>query len=546
MNISIGGTLINCMEQMRSQQSFYRNRSECTSYNYVLPILQPDLYITNSYDGIPTHLRAIGITYETYREYSDEGIKQMLTTASDRCPVIPHYLLINMYGHMEEWDDVITRLQQIVPKLGVRNVEGMLIGHPNHKITLLQADNSFVILTNSMKKDLFPKLNAAFYYLREQQGLLNPEAESSAAYKDIRDAYVDTILTGTDEDRMEALYQALETEQIEIRKKKERELEKQNSVKLFSFLQDKLDRNGIDNLQNDLRNIDESIKNYLNELRMLNNKRKQKQLYLAGIKQLETDENVINFIQTLQDDYEAGSLIGVTITNPFGDRITCKDVSLIDALAETGSPYNVRSIKLQSKSIMHYWNEEYASVLLENETSVVHNYGDEAEALFEAIFINKTVQLRVAMAYKMAYDADNMCFGRLHRDSDSVLEFTEGCPHPHIMGYDCWGDNAAIIQQALGRNDLYTAYMICKQVLESVALSDGAVVERMLCYWVEQRTNDMAKFFLIDGKAYNLRDAYVLLCKKLAEEKAEAATETEAEAVEEAPAGVTEEPENVE
>lgn len=546
MDIVIGGTLRNCMEQMRSQQSFYRNRSECTSYNYVLPILQPDLYITNSYDGIPTHLRAIGITYETYREYSDEGIKQMLTTASDRCPVIPHYLLINMYGHMEEWDNVITHLQQLVPELEVRNVEGMLIGHPNHKITLLQADNSFVILTNSMKKDLFPKLNAAFYYLREQQGLLIPEAEDSDAYTKIRDVYVDTILTGTDEDRMEAMYQALETEQIELRKKKERELEKQNSAKLFSFLQDKLDKNGIDNLQNDLRSIDESIKNYLNELRILNNKRKQKQLYLAGIKQLETDENVINFIQTLQDDYEAESLIGVTITNPFGDRITCKDVSLIDALAETGSPYNVRSIKLQSKSIMHYWNEEYASVLLENETSVVHNYGDEAEALFEAIFINKTVQLRVAMAYKMAYDADNMCFGRPHRDSDSVIEFTEGCPHPHIMGYDCWGDNAAIIQQALSRNDLYTAYMICKQVLESVALSDGAVVERMLCYWVEQRTNDMAKFFLIDGKAYNLRDAYVLLCKKLAEEKAEAATETEAEVVEEAPAGVTEEPENVE
>ena len=525
MDISIGGTLRNCMEQMRSQQSFYRNRSECTSYNYVLPVLQPDLYITNSYDGITTQIRALGITYETYTEYSDEDIKSALTHASVRCPIVPHYLLINMYGHMEEWDHVIAHLQRVVPELEVRNVEGMLIGHPNHKITLLQADNSFVILTNSMKKDLFPKLNAAFYYLREQQGLLIPEAESSEAYTALRDAYVDTILTGTDEDRMEAMYQTLETEQIELRKKKEHEQEKQNSVKLFSFLQDKLDKNGIDNLQNELRNIDESIKQYLNELRILNNKRKQKQLYLAGIKQLETDENVVNFIQTLQDDYEAESLIGVTITNPFGDRITCKDVSLIDVLAETGSTYNVRSIRLQSKGIMHYWNEEYASVLLENEDSMVHNYGDEAEALFEAIFINKTVQLRVAMAYKMIYDSDNMWFDRPHRDDDSVLEFTEGCPHPHIMGYDCWGDNAANIQQALGRNDLYTAYMICKQVLESVALSDGAVVERMLSYWVEQRTNNTAKFFLIDGKAYNLRDAYVRLCKKLAEEKAEATTE---------------------
>ena len=526
MDIAIGGTLINCMEQMRSQQSFYRNRSECTSYNYVLPILQPDLYITNSYDGITTRLRAVGITYETYREYSEESLKNLLTYDSVECPDIPHYLLINMYGHMEEWDEVIAHLQRIVPELEVRNVEGMLIGHPNHKITLLQADNSFVILTNSMKKDLFPKLNAAFYYLREQQGLLIPEAESSEAYTALRDAYVDTILTCTDEDRMEAMYQSLELEQIEMRKKKEREQEKQNSIKLFNFLQDKLDKNGIDNLQTEVSNIDETIRQYLIELRKLNNKRKQKQLYLAGIKQLETDENVINFIQTLQDDYEAESLIGIAVSNHYGDVITCKDVSLIDVLAETGNSYNVRSIKLRSKGIMHYWNEEYAGILLENEDSTVHQYGDEAEALFKAVFIDKTVQLRVAMAYKMAYDTDNMCFGRLHRDGDSVLEFTEGCPHPHIMGYDCWGDNAANIQQALSRDDLYTAYMICKQVLESVALSDGAVVERMLCYWTEQRTNNTAKFFLIDGKAYNLRDAYMILCKKLAEEKAEATTET--------------------
>lgn len=526
MEILVMGTLSNCMEQMRSQQSFYRNRSECTSYNYVLPILQPDLYITNSYDGITAQVRAIGITYETYREYSERSLKNLITDESIRHPAIPHYLLINMYGHMEEWDNVIAHLQRVVPELEFRNVEGMLIGHPNHKITLLQADNSFVILTNSMKKDLFPKLNATFYYLREQQGLLIPEAESSAAYTEIRDVYVDTILTGTDENRMEAMYQALEMEQIELRKKKEHELEKQNSIKLFNFLQDKLDKNGIDSLQTEIRSIDGIIKQYLTELRKLNNRRKQKQLCLIGIKQLETDENVINFIQTLQDDYEAESLIAIKISNAYGDLITCKDISLIDVLAENGNSYNVRSIKLQSKGIMHYWNEEYARVLLENEDSIVHTYGDEAKALFEAVFINKTVQLRVAMAYQMTYDADNMCFNTIHRDNDSVVELTEGCPHPHIMGYDCWGDNAASIHQALGRDDLYTAYMICKQVLESVALSDGAVVERMLSYWTEQRTNKAAKFFLIDDKAYNLRDAYMILCKKLAEEKAEDTTET--------------------
>ena len=97
MEILVMGTLSNCMEQMRSQQSFYRNRSECTSYNYVLPILQPDLYITNSYDGITAQVRAIGITYETYREYSERSLKNLITNESIRHPAIPPYLLINMY-----------------------------------------------------------------------------------------------------------------------------------------------------------------------------------------------------------------------------------------------------------------------------------------------------------------------------------------------------------------------------------------------------------------------------------------------------------------
>ena len=526
MNILISSTLRNCIEQMRSQQIFYRNRAECTSYDYLLPILQPDLYITNSYVDVPSSIRAIGITYETYREYSVEDLKNTLTNASDICPIIPHYLLINMYGHMEEWDNVIERLQQLVPELEVKNVEGMLIGHPNHKITLLQADNSFVILTNSMKKDLFPKLNAAFYYLREQQGLLIPEAESSAAYTDIRDAYVNTILTCTDEYRMEALYQALETEQIEIRKKKERELEKQNSVKLLNFLQDKMDKNGIDSLQTELKNIDETIKRYLVELRDLNNRRKRNQLYLAGIKQRETDDNVINFIQTLQDDYETEALTEIKISNAHGDMITCKDISLIDIFADIENHYSVQHIGLQSKSLLHYWNEEYANILLENQDSVVHKYGDEAKELFKAVFLHKTVQLRVTMAYEMVYDNANTCWGRICRDNNSAVEYVNGCPHPHIMGFDCWGDNAPNILQALSRNDLYTAYMICKQVLESIALSDSAVVERMLQYWTANRNNDIAKFFLIDGKAYNLRDAYVILRKKSEEEKAEDTTET--------------------
>lgn len=56
----------------------------------------------------------------------------------------------------------------------------------------------------------------------------------------------------------------------------------------------------------------------------------------------------------------------------------------------------------------------------------------------------------------------------------------KGCKHPHIMRFDCWGDNAAPILRALEEQDYATAYLMCKQVLYSIAMADGAVVDALL------------------------------------------------------------------
>ena len=170
-----------------------------------------------------------------------------------------------------------------------------------------------------------------------------------------------------------------------------------------------------------------------------------------------------------------------------------------------------------------YWNEEYANILLENAASIVHEYGTEACKLFKAVFIDKTVQVRTTMRYAFQRNFEENYWVSVHRYIDDSLGTNNlnGCQHPHIMCYDCWGDNEALIAQALNRGDIYTAYLTCKQVLESISLSDSAVVERLLQDWTAHSTDTSCKYFLIDDKTYNLREAYNLLC-----EKERAATET--------------------
>ena len=516
MEIEITNTLKNYINDLRMYASSYRNRATNDSTDWTLPIMQPDLYVTDYYKKCPAHTAAIGLTYEVYKEYSDISLQNLLTDAGTISENIPYYLLINMYGHTDEWQDTIEHLQQLVPELKVKDVERMLIEYPNHKITLLQAGNSFVILTNVLRKSLFPKLNAAFYYLREQEGLLISEAEEFETYLAIRDTYVDEILTRTDGQCMHKFYTALEEERNALAVKKEQELQKQNTVKLLGFLQDNIKTDSAYILQNKIQEITATIKNHFAEIKHLNAKLKQTKLYFAGIKQMAPDEDTSNFIQALQEDLSKGSLVSVLLYDNNRAYLSSSHTDIMEDYARTKTPYIISKIILESKSIMKYWNEEYANILLENTASIVHEYGTEACKLFKAVFIDKTVQVRTTMRYAFQRNFEENYWVSVHRFVDDSLGTNNlnGCPHPHIMCYDCWGDNDALIAQALNRGDIYTAYLICKQVLESISLSDSAVVERLLQDWTVHRTDTSCKYFLIDDKTYNLREAYNLLCEK--------------------------------
>ena len=516
MEIEITNTLKYYINGLRMHANFYRNRATNDNTDWVLPIMQPDLYVTDSYKKCPAHTAAIGLTYEAYKEYSDSSVQDMLTYPGTFSKDIPYYLLINMYGHTDEWQDTIEHLQQLVPELKVKDVERMLIEYPNHKITLLQAGNSFVILTNVLKQSLFPKLNATFYYLREQEGLLIPEAEEFETYLAIRDAYVDEILTRTDGHCMHKFYKALEEERNALAVKKEQELQKQNTVKLLGFLQDNIKTDSAYILQNKIQEITNTIKNHFAEIKHLNAKLRQTKLYFAGIKQMAPDEDTNNFVQALQEDLSKGSLVSVLLYDQNNAYLSSSQTDIMEDYAQTKTPYIVSKIILESKSIMKYWNEEYANILLENAASIVHEYGTEACKLFKAVFIDKTVQVRTTMRYAFQRNFEENYWVSVHRFVDGSLGTNNlnGCQHPHIMCYDCWGDNEALITQALNRGDIYTAYLICKQVLESISLSDSAVVERLLQDWTVHRTDTSCKYFLIDDKTYNLREAYNLLCEK--------------------------------
>ena len=347
MEIEITDTLKYYINGLRMHADFYRNRATNDIIDWVLPIMQPDLYVTDFYKKCPAHTAAIGLTYESYKEYSENSLQDILTYSGTISENIPYYLLINMYGHTDEWQDTIEHLQQLVPELKVKDVERMLIEYPNHKITLLQAGNSFVILTNVLRRSLFPKLNATFYYLREQEGLLIPEAEEFETYLAIRDAYVDEILTRTDGQCMHKFYTALEEERNALAVKKEQELQKQNTVKLLGFLQDNIKTDSAYILQNKIQEIAGAIKTHFAEIKHLNAKLRQTKLYFAGIKQMAPDEDTNNFIQALQEDLSKGSLVSVLLYDQYHTYLSSSETNTMEDYTRTKTPYIVSKIILE-------------------------------------------------------------------------------------------------------------------------------------------------------------------------------------------------------
>ena len=89
------------------------------------------------------------------------------------------------------------------------------------------------------------------------------------------------------------------------------------------------------------------------------------------------------------------------------------------------------------------------------------------------------------------------------------------------MRFDCWGDNAAPILQALEEQDYATAYLMCKQVLYSIAMADGAVVDALLDAIDNCSGNTNAKWYIYKDKEYSGKELEFVLAKERAEAEKE-------------------------
>ena len=86
----------------------YRNRARLSEFDYMVPVLQPDIVVTGTNDT--ALYRAMCMTYESYPNGWSQYIRDVFTHATE---ATPSYLLINIYGQQDHQAVIENILQRL-------------------------------------------------------------------------------------------------------------------------------------------------------------------------------------------------------------------------------------------------------------------------------------------------------------------------------------------------------------------------------------------------------------------------------------------------
>lgn len=503
------------VSQVSSYYKTYRNRARLSEFDYMVPVLQPDIVVTGTNDT--ALYRAMCMTYDSYPNGWSQYIRDVFTHATD---ATPSYLLINIYGQ-QDYQAVIENILQRLAITGEleedepftdSKLEGLLILSPTHFVKLYYYKNVFVLFTNTLQRELLYKLNTAIFHVRAEvtkDFMVSDALETVPDFQDICDNYVERMCTQTIYSEFAEIYTKLydlKTSMAEILAAKKAIKTMQNLVaKLHNPLcaLEKADKEWTKN------NTENRIADLENQLAALYTKLKNCNLYLAGFLQdsKALDESIKQFQVLLKEDIQSGELTNMKVA------VTHKGWT--DELTSTD---NIEAFGFQIASVFKFWNTDEARMYIDNTSSCLYDHSKITQELFEKIFIDKTVKMRVFMQFYLQKKYNEDGWNPPHKTMD-LFPFSnkKGCKHPHIMQYDCWGDNASPIVQALVEQDYTTVYLMCKQVLYSIAMADGTVVDALLDFMDECSNNTNAKWYIYKDKEYSGKELEFVLAKERAE-----------------------------
>lgn len=239
----------------------------------------------------------------------------------------------------------------------------------------------------------------------------NPEDGFSAGEK----ALCESLMKTTPDAYLEAL--AAIASVLDFRKKVEK--------KILTEFESRFDREKIDRVMSDIQDADSSIDSLERQIGEWLSKRYEYELTLAG----------------LEEKLRSGS------GAEFCEYFTSNKALIL--LGSSGS-----AVEFAARGRLTYWDDDAAARIVKNRNSFLYGRGsipdDDMYLLYRAVFVEKTIGLRVCAAFRIMPGSR---LERLERYNFPSDEFGTYMPNTHIDRYGCIGNNESVINAALRAHD---------------------------------------------------------------------------------------------
>ena len=466
----------------------YRNRSGITDTIARAACFQPDTIVTNSIQGCAV-CRVYSCNDLLVRLESPDPLprNRSATNTVD---------IYNTYSATEKLPAIHEKCFEQMQYTRA-DVRAVLTLTPYHKIFMYYSieNNHWIIFTNLLREDLFPIISAVIFNIRMQKEQVNntpftiPDGMSDAdaasivplnqqvviAYK----AYVEFILQNAQSECVtnviKDLYAILNTYR-EI-------MEAQKLVLLMETMQQHWDEAFEAAFRYNRRgesstDIQCMITDRIDSLKQLQKRLFETQLYEAGLKTLAVDSKPKEFADYLKEYHMHKDLLW-----------------LITASNNTCETINYDSINRACFGIeepLLFWNEDIAKDIIADPRTWLYVYfrdrndtnKDFELALFKAIFIERRFTLHTVVSIVCTRHS-GMLDTPVGQVPNTMLEkyiqnSVQAIKHPHIMQYNCWGDNAEQLNTAFKNCEYIAGFDQIVQVVQSINMADSSVMETLM------------------------------------------------------------------
>lgn len=282
------------------------------------------------------------------------------------------------------------------------------------------------------------KIISCFYYFISQ--------EKELKFDKMYDALFNNKITKWNKEYLEWL----DSWYPEAAKEEEKEILKQAIVELLN--------NKTRALNSSITTTTQNIEYHENILRDLYRDLEHYRMTLIGAQSRNTDE-IINKIFNIFE--RCDNLLNVSITTD-------------------------RSITLHFRAPLLNYDLDLAERWCNNDNNVFYNAGMQ-DLMYKLLVSEKYTLL---LESYISWNAESC---RVCADNMVTLDRYKYCPQPHIVYYNCFGDNKIQIEKALATGDLSLALDCTNAAISSVNLTDGPVINRLIMWLSDHISNNTVK-----------------------------------------------------